>query len=430
MKLAGRKTAKGQQRFRKSAKLEEPTWEGYEKLSGAEFHRKRQGTHQWYYNNYKTTDLMADVWKWMEANGYTKDEIKKAKTVNDYTISGTAAISCRMLNRGMPDFYQPAAEYWDSLPGTTGQLKPVTEFVKKRISIALGQAEDEEKEKQEQEEKEKQANAGKEKYVPSIQDRLKAAANSMAEFIEQAHDDYLDGKIADFKTIKPASRLRQLQCKQPHARLIKAAYEPLIAEYEEILNPPNTKNMTELEKDYAAQLKEGYAVFTKSQIKKMHQFYIAVQGACDAIIAESKANRRPRRVSSKSPEKIVEKLKYKISDDKYSISSVQPHKFIGANCLVVFNSKTRKLGIYYTSVEDPLGSGREGSGLNLKGQTLQRFDEKTSVSYTLRKPLEQLQEVKLLNTRKKFENWLEKLTTTPIKMNGRINPETLLLAVY
>jgi hypothetical protein len=162
----------------------------------------------------------------------------------------------------------------------------------------------------------------------------------------------------------------------------------------------------------------------------MYQFYIAVMGACDAIIAESKANRKPRRVSAKSPEKIVEKLKYKISDDKYSISSVQPHKFIGANCLVVFNSKTRKLGIYYTSVEDPLGSGREGSGLNLKGQTIQRFNEKTSVSYTLRKPLEQLQQVKDLNTRKKFENWMEKLTTTPVKMNGRINPETLLLAVY
>ena len=132
----------------------------------------------------------------------------------------------------------------------------------------------------------------------------------------------------------------------------------------------------------------------------------------------------------KSPEKVVEKLKYKISDDKYAISSVQPHKFIGANCLVVFNSKTRKLGIYYTSIEDPLGTGRDGSGLYLKGQTLQRFNEKTSVSYTLRKPLEQLKDVKGLNTRKKFENWMEKLTTTPIKMNGRLNPETLLIAVY
>ena len=81
-------------------------------------------------------------------------------------------------------------------------------------------------------------------------------------------------------------------------------------------------------------------------------------------------------------------------------------------------------------MEDPTGTGREGSGLYLKGQTLQRYDEKRSVWYTLRKPMDQLQEVKALNTRKKFENWIEKLTTTPTKMNGRINPETVLIGVY
>jgi len=429
--MAGRKKiAKAAQRFRNAAKLQEPSWDNYDKLTGEEFHRKRQGSHQWYYNNYKTADLMGDVWKWMESNGYTKDEIKKVKTVNDYTISGTAAITCRMLNKGMPDIYKPAADYWDSLPGTSGELKPVTEFIRSRIAVALGEALDEEKIEKQKEEQEKKENVGKVKYVPSIQERLRQAANLMSEFIEEAHDDFIEGKISDFKAIKPATKLRGLDCKQPHARMIKSFYEPLIKEYEEILNPPSTKNMTEQEKDYAVQLKEGYSIFSKSEIKKMYQFYLAVQGACDAIIAESKANRKPRKVHAKSPEKVVEKLKYKISDDKYAISSVQPHKFIGANCLVVFNSKTRKLGIYYTSVEDPLGTGRDGSGLHLKGQTLQRFNDKTSVSYTLRKPLEQLKEVKDLNTRKKFENWMEKITTTPIKMNGRLNPETLLIAVY
>ena len=426
MKLATRKKARATPRLRNGGKLKEPSWEGYEKLTGAEFHRLRQGTHQWYYQNFKTSDLIDAVWKWMDANGYSKDDIKKAKASDSTVISGTAAIVCKMLNNGMPDFYQPAADYWASLPGTTGDLKPATDFVKKRIEAAITQ-----KVKQEIKiEEEKKQEVVTEKYVPSIQDRLRQSANVMSEFIEAAHDDFLDGKIEDFKAIKPATRLRQLECKQPHARMIKSYYEPLIAEYEEILNPPSTKNMNEQEKDYAAQLKEGYAIFSKPQIKKLYQFYLAVQGACDAIIAESKANRKPRKVSAKSPEKIVEKLKYKVSDDKYSVSSIQPHKFIGANCLVVFNAKTRKLGIYYTSMEDPTGVGREGSGLYLKGQTIQRFSDEKSVSYTLRKPLEQLKEVKTLNTRKKFENWLEKITTTPVKMNGRINPDTILLAVY
>jgi len=157
---------------------------------------------------------------------------------------------------------------------------------------------------------------------------------------------------------------------------------------------------------------------------------VNILGACDAIIAESKANRKPRKLSKKSPEQVIKKLKYKVSDDKYSIASIQPHKIIGSNCLVTFNSKTRKLGIYYTSVEDPTGVGREGSGLYVKGTTLERFDEKKSVSCTLRKPIEQLQEVKDLNTRRKFENWFEKLTTTPVKMKSRINQETVVIAVY
>ena len=73
---------------------------------------------------------------------------------------------------------------------------------------------------------------------------------------------------------------------------------------------------------------------------------------------------------------------------------------------------------------------RDGTGLDLKGTTLQRFDENKSVACTLRKPVEQLREVKSLNTRKKIENWFAKLTTTPIKMNGRINAETVLIAAY
>jgi len=425
--LAGkRKVARGAPRLRKGGKLTEPSWEDYDKLTGEQFHRKRQGSHQWYYENYKTSDLMPAVWAWMERNGYSKEDIKKAKIAPESVISTTAAIVCKMLNNGMPETYKPAAEYWDSLPGTIGELKPASEFVKKRVEEALNAGQ---QVKQEQEKKEEEQRKI-EKYIPSIQERIREATYQMTEFIEQAHDDFISGKIEDFKDIKVATRLRQVECKQPHARLIKSFYDDIIQEYNEVLNPPSTKNMSELEKDYVAQLKEGYANFTKPQIKKLLQFYLQVQGACDAIIAESKANRKPRKVSAKSPEKIVEKIKYKVTDDKYAVSSIPSAKLVGSNCLVVFNVKTRKLGIYYTSVEDPLGSGRDGAGLTVKGTTLQRFDDEKSVACTLRKPTEQLQEVKTLNTRKKFENWFAKLTTTPVKMNGRINPETVLIAAY
>ena len=428
MKLAGRrKTVKrASPQLRRGAKLKAPDWTGWEEKSGAEYHRFKQGAHRWYYDNYQTADLMPAVWIWMEKNGYSKDDIKKCKAAPTYEVSSTAAILCNMLNAGMPDFNPKDDEHWQTLPGTTGHVAPASDFIKKRIKIALHTGEKIEEEKQVEEEKKKEV----EKYVPSIQERMRQQANMMSEFIEQAFDDFLVGKITDFKGIEIIKKLRAQGCKQPHARIIINDYLPALEEYKELLNPPKTANMTEQEKDYAQQLKEGYAHYEKKQIKKLHDFIISIVGACDGIIAESKANRKPRKIAKKAPEQIVKKLKYKIADEKYAVSSIPPGKLVGANCLVVFNAKTRKLGIYYTSMEDPTGVGREGSGLHVKGTTLERFNEETSVACTLRKPMDQLQEVKSLNTRKKFENWFEKLTTTPVKMNGRINPETVLLAVY
>jgi uncharacterized protein YnzC (UPF0291/DUF896 family) len=425
-KLAARKKARATPQVRRGDKLKAPSWEGWQEMSGADYHRFKQGTHRWYYDNYQTADLMPAVWTWMETNGYSKEDITKCKAAPSYSISTTAAILCNMLNAGMPDFNPKDDEHWQTLPGTMGHVKPASEFIKKRIEEALTRGEQVVEEKKEEEERAKVL----EKYVPSIQQRMREQANTMSEFIEQAFDDFYDEKILDFKGIEITKQLRALGCKQPHARLISGDYADLLAEYKELLNPPSTENMTDEEKDYAQQLKEGYAHYDKKQIKKLLDFVVSIMASCDAIIAESKAQRKPRKLHKKSPEQLIKKLKYKISDEKYAVTSISPEKLVGANCLVIFNSKTRKLGIYYTSVEDPTGAGRDGSGLNIKGTTLERFNEEKSVACTLRKPMDQLQEVKSLNTRKKFENWFEKLSTTPVKMNGRINPETLLLAVY
>lgn len=424
--MAVKKKARATPQVRRGAKLKAPDWTGWEEMSGEQFHRFKQGAHRWYYDNYQAADLMPAVWTWMENNGYSKEDIAKCKAAPTYEISTTGAILCNLLNAGMPDFNQKHDDYWQTLPGTTGHVKPATEFIKARVKEALTKGEKIVVEKKQEEEKKKEI----EKYVPTIQQRMREQANQMSEFIEQAFDDFLEGNITDFKSIAITKQLRQLGCKQPHARLLINDYMPALEEYKELLNPSKTANMTEQEKDYAQQLKDGYSHYDKRQIKKLHDFVISIVGACDAIIAESKANRKPRKISKKSPEQIVKKLKYKIADEKYAVSSILPDKLVGATCLVTFNAKTRKLGIYYTSVEDPTGTRREGSGLNVKGTTLLRFNEEKSVACTLRKPMDQLQEVKSLNTRKKFENWFEKLTTTPVKMNGRINAETLLIAVY
>ena len=85
------------------------------------------------------------------------------------------------------------------------------------------------------------------------------------------------------------------------------------------------------------------------------------------------------RLSLRVLSKLVEKLKYLKTDDKFKIASVQPDQIIGASELWVFNTKTRKLGKYIAKNIDPKGLGRDGSGLSVKGTTIIGFDETTSI---------------------------------------------------
>lgn len=409
---------------RKTKNTNVPDFSNSAEWDGEKFSRAKDAAFEYFRMEKKSADFKKYVLEYIKTSDKWRDQASTITKAPDWRFHSTIGTLCALKMQGMPEVHPKYNEWWESLPGTMGTPKPHSEYIDKWLQEILEVGEKVVEEKKVEEVKKKDV------YVPSIQDRIREATIGMVQDFEQALDDFCDGKITDFKSIKPVSLLRQVQCKQPHARLIATFYEKQIAEYKELLDPPSTAKMNEQELDHHKQLKDGYSHYSKPQIKKLHDFLVAIISACDAIIAESKANRKPRKVSKKSPEKVVEKLKYKITDDKYNVSSVPAHKMIGANCLVVFNSKNRKLGIYYTSMEDPTGTGREGSGLYLKGQTLQRYDEKRSVWYTLRKPMDQLQEVKALNTRKKFENWIEKLTTTPTKMNGRINPETVLIGVY
>ena len=133
--------------------------------------------------------------------------------------------------------------------------------------------------------------------------------------------------------------------------------------------------MSEKEQDWADQLVEGYKIYDKKDIKKLYDAYSNLIGALNVVIEASKANRKTRKRAPKSKEKIVQKLKYKATDDKFHLASINPIDIVGCNELWVFNTKTRKIGKYVASNIDPLGQEREGSGLSVKGTTITGFRE-------------------------------------------------------
>ena len=206
-------------------------------------------------------------------------------------------------------------------------------------------------------------------------------------------------------------------------------YEPELKEIKEVLNPPKLKkDATEKEKDFAAQLQEAYEFTTKKELKNMLTALERLYGACQVVIDSSKATRKPRKRKVYSADKLVSKLKFKTTDDKYQLASINPEDIIKCNELWVFNCKTRKIGKYVADIQDPLGQQREGSGLSVKGTTITGFNEKESIQKTLRKPEEQLKDFK--NSGKvKLRSFLDDIKAVDIKLNGRINNDIILLKV-
>jgi len=400
------------------------SFDGWEEWDGQTYHRFVQSARHEIYQEFKASDIQADIFTWMKNNGYTKADITAAKKAPG--ANHTLAISCKLLNLGMPDYNPKEAEYWESLAGTMGDLKPTTDFVKKQITkmIEVGSKIVEEK-KEEEKEKAKV-------YVPSIQERIRDQSIDMVEDI----DEWLEGWVIDPSTFDPKGfdfkkHFNKLQPSQAHARKMKGFYEDILADYDELERMPTAGQlgkMDEHEADMWQQLKEGYSHLKKADIKKLRTAIEELRAALDFIIDKAKANRKPRKAKPRSADKVVAKLKFCKADPKYNLASVNPVEVVGASELWVFNIKTRKLGKYIAAKIDPTGMGREGSGLSVKGTTIIGFDEEQSVQKTLRKPDDQLKEFKGAG-KVALRKFLDEINTTDTKLNGRCNLDTVLLKV-
>jgi len=69
-----------------------------------------------------------------------------------------------------------------------------------------------------------------------------------------------------------------------------------------------------------------------------------------------------------------------------------------------------------------------GGVLGIKGTTITGYDANKSIQKTLRKPSEQLKQF-LASSKVDLRKFIDNIKTTDIKLNGRINAETILLKV-
>jgi len=401
------------------------SFDGWEEWTGEEYHRKQQAARHDIYQEYKATDLVQDIYYWMKENGYDKKDIAAAKKAPNHGVH-TLGISCKLINMGMPDYNPKHDEYWQSLAGTMGNVKPASEWIKKKVAELIEKG----KVVVEEVKAEEKAKAGI--YVPTIQERIRDQAYAMSEKI----DEWLEGWVEDPKSFDPngfdfKKHFKEVQPSQAHARKMKSFWENELTDYNELERMPTKgqlAKMSEEDADLWEQLKEGYAHLKKADIAKYRKAIETVNAELEFIIDQAKATRKPRKPKARSASKVVEKLKFCKADDKYSLASIDPTTIVGANELWVFNTKTRKLGKYVAEIIDPTGQNRGNSGLSVKGTTIIGFKEDESIQKTLRKPADQLKEFKAAG-KVALRKFLDGINTTDTKLNGRCNPDTILLKV-
>ena len=394
---------------RKIKGLQAPSFEGWEKLDGEKFHRLKRQVNDFWYMNYKHTENIEHCFTWMKENGYSKSEISSAKKASKH--EGLIGIYCRMLLDGCPDFVQAEDDYWQSLPGTLGKVRPMTEWVKPKIAELIEAGKDIIEEKKADEKNKKKA------YVPSIQERLEEAAEEKAGELDEWIDNWMrDSKANPLKDKVPLKLFKKNQMNLGHLRFVTKWFEGPYQELQELAELPTASKRDDMQ----SQLAEGYDTYSKPQIKELTDFYKRLFDAIEIMKAEQKQNRAVRKPKVKSAQELVKKLKFKPSDGDFGIASVNPSDIIDATAVVVFNTKNRKLGIYYA---------QEHAGFKVKGTTLQFYDEMRSTQKTVRKPSEVLPNWKKV-TKHKLKPQFGYLKTTETKLNGRFNADTIILKAF
>jgi hypothetical protein len=372
-----------------------PKWDGVETWSSDQFTKHFRNAMDWYRLESSSKELKSKVIDWMGRNDYSKEDIAAFKKTKDSRCSMTVASIAACLIKGMPEVH----------PGFN-QGRSTSEWLRSEIQKIIEAGADDIDASAEV-----KAVAKTPIYVPNIQERLREAAGAMSEELDASIDAWImDPDAFDPKAFKIVSLLRGKGAKAAHARYIKGFFARGHAELMELASGEADE-----------QLREAYKHNSRKNVKKLIEFYESIQSACEQIAAEAKVLKKPRAAKVKPAEDLVKKLKFCVKDDKLAIVSVPPAGIIGAQGVVVFNIKTRKIG-YYVS--------KTSAGLGVKGTSLVDFTEK-SVQKTMRKPLEQIKEFKEQNTQKRFETWFTKsVKTTETVLNGRFNEDTVILKVY
>lgn len=241
------------------------------------------------------------------------------------------------------------------------------------------------------------------KTVPNIQERM---AEKTAEFLgelEGRFDDFMSEFKGDPKLVE---LMTQMNVPAVQVKTVQEFINKKIAYFQEVSTSKDT------------QVLEAYKFLGKRQLTAIIKWWTQALTDANSYNVVKKASKAPRKKKAVLPEKVVSKMKYLKEFKELGLTSVAPTSILTAAELWVYNTKTRKLGVYI--VDQYAGT------LGVKGTAITGYDEAASLQKTLRKPAEQLKEW-AKNGKPAAKKWFKGIKSVETKLNGRINADMILL---
>jgi hypothetical protein len=247
---------------------------------------------------------------------------------------------------------------------------------------------------------------------PNVQERMRAKATEAGGELEGMLDEYVKLGTKANHDFKPIEELMKKNVMAQHVGPLIKAWTSKQDEIAEVL------------KGKDSQLVEGYARFTKTQLKNLAKFIETVLSDLNAYVNLKKTMKAPRKRKPIPVEKIVKRLRhtmaFKDAANKLDLVGVSPIKLHGASEAWVYDTKRRKMHHY---VADDYSKT-----LSVKGNKVLGFDTKTSEVKTLRKPALQIKEI--TGSRPAGRKFFKEIRAVSVTPKGRFNANMIILRCF
>ena len=240
---------------------------------------------------------------------------------------------------------------------------------------------------------------------PNIQDRIREKASECIGELEAQIDILIDSRFNE--SVSPYGIMHGMEIKGVHVKHIVDWFKKKRTEYDSVMNTEDP------------QIKEGYSNFKKTELKKLVAFCDQVILDSTKISGEAIKSRKPRKRKVKTAEQLTAKVKVCQEFKELNLTSVDIKSIIGVMQLWVYNTKTRKLGVYNAS---------DAGGLSIKGSSVTNFSEDKSIQKKLRKPEVTLPEV-LKGGKVYLRNAMDNIRAVAATLSGRLNEDVILLRI-